>query len=491
MDDELIGHGIRAITGYAMGGNRLHGADIAPAIRHVGHKMATVSKYMQLARAGYNLGRKAINSFSQKKKTKNKMPPVTPPKTPKKGAPSKYPTSGEILADFRARQRAQYAGTKKGKPIRRMLFTAAKKTANNRRRKVVRGRSARIAKARSGQGLHDYFCKRGVLTTAEVGGVILGSTVNQYQTLMLGHATHGVLQTLKGLSLAIVKAALAHVNITFDSVNDVVLISNRTLVMRFEFRSSPAGSALFYSYNIVSSPAPATTPQMIADAVYTNIFAGYPEVIMDEIVMFWGAEAGLTQTVQICKLDMEKASIDLYSKSSLKMQNQTVADVDDKELDSVDNVPLIGKQYDGSGNYIQIEKTFYYPGASIVGNYYANGFGPGSGLAEPQPLSVVKRANRVGSLKLQPGIIKTSVLTHRRKFNINTLLQMCARWNATENLCKLGKFRYFHVEKELQSVATTDANVLRLHYEIDLKSGVICNIKKKTALTMPVVLNPV
>ena len=53
-DEELPGHLSRAAVGYVMGGNRLHGADVAPAVRHIGHKMAKTAQYMRYAQAAYN-----------------------------------------------------------------------------------------------------------------------------------------------------------------------------------------------------------------------------------------------------------------------------------------------------------------------------------------------------------------------------------------------------------------------------------------------------
>lgn len=484
MDDELIGHGIRAITGYAMGGGRLHGADIAPAIRHVGHKMVKVSKYMQLARAGYNLGRKVINSFSQKEK--KKMPPLpTPPKTPSKRG-GKYITSGEIKQLAALRRKLQYSMSKKpsGKQVRRKAGSG--KVVKRKATGTVS--SSRIRKARGRLGVHDYFCKRGVLMTFENGTFIQGTSTDKYQTVLVGHATHGVIQTLRAVALALVKSVLNHCQISFDNVNDALQqISTRNLVMRIEYRNGQAGAAQYYAYTISSS----STVSDIANALFTNVFSAFAEIILDEVVMYWAADNGLTQSLQICKLDLEKATLDLYSKSSLKIQNQTVGSSGNNEWDDVDNVPLYGKQYDGPGNYMQVEKTFISPLPTVTGNYYAQGYLSTSVLAEPQPLSVMKRAKRVGKIHLDPGHIKTSTLIDRRRISINVLLQLLTRSGVADNLCKIGKFRYFVMEKMLQSVGGNEYNGIKVHFEVDLKYGCICYIKKKTPLTMPVSLNPV
>lgn len=193
--------------------------------------------------------------------------------------------------------------------------------------------------------------------------------------------------------------------------------------------------------------------------------------------------------------DLTRASIVHGCKSTLKIQNRTINSAGNDEVDDVDNVPLYGKSYEGNGNYLKYhanqatqEPYWISVGAGTTGpaggntiglidvNYAAASTGKaGHPLSEPPKPSQLQNVARSGKAHLDPGEIKTSVLYHRIKMNVNTFLRKMMIFNETTLFTirkdiKLGNYRIFAFEKMLKVGAETSTTQMKLAYEVDQKS---------------------
>lgn len=165
------------------------------------------------------------------------------------------------------------------------------------------------------------------------------------------------------------------------------------------------------------------------------------------------------------------ASVSILTKSSLKMQNRSVAVAADNEADDVNNVPLSGKIYGGTGNALVFRSTWENP--ALVGNdttgQMVRGAGATDQLKEPPQGYSFHNCNTVGKVRLQPGDIKTSVLTYRKTFKLDTafgIFSLNYVYNSDTNaVAKIGSFRVFGLEQVIAK--TIDESGVNVKWEID------------------------
>jgi len=188
----------------------------------------------------------------------------------------------------------------------------------------------------------------------------------------------------------------------------------------------------------------------------------------------------------------------LYSKASLKLQNRTRGG--SIESDAVDNIPLYGKCYEGSGNYFSYYRdTFgatapFSPNGEnttfVVNNAYCtfdNGLAVADNsnvqtLREPPPGTMFDRVKKTGKAHLDPGMIKTSVLTASKKFSFNALQRYLGVNRAQENQqnMNIGKYRFFLLEKMVHAEADTAENQIQVAWEHDIKLAAIVTCPSAT-----------
>jgi len=464
-----------------------------------GIKAYQASKYAAFAHSGYKLGKKLINSFSQNEKTNKRersesMAPVTPrrgrSRTPanRQRSASAYPTPGgrrRSMSDVVMRSRSRTVA-----PIRK-----AKKASKYRNMSAASSSSAGIVSAPKGlRSTPDTFQKSGVYFTREQGSTISGSALLKYQSILLMHANYGKDQLINDISLALAKAVASRaLGITVQNVNTDIMVggSGRNVLIEMSYKISPTGGLLFHTFTI--SPIQSVQGFATAFATWWKGLSGtYAHLTFCDMLVYRQSVATtpLVGNEYIGKYNLKRCSVLLYSKSSLKMQNRTVNSSGNDEADDVDNVPLYGKVYQGPGNYFLVNDNYYNPLITFQSNYLVDGYDKTSDLCEPPPLGQMQRCRTIGKAHLDPGQIKTSVLTDTRKLNINQLNSIIGKSEATSNTLPLGKQRSFIYEKMIQAVATTDITAIKMAYEVDLKTGAIFNLVKETPTTQIVTLSP-
>lgn len=183
------------------------------------------------------------------------------------------------------------------------------------------------------------------------------------------------------------------------------------------------------------------------------------------------------------RMNLRRTKIHFEVKSSLKMQNRTINSTGNNESDDVDNVPLIGKiyQFKGTGlvrpkvtgdSQIYINDSNGYAVAAEIGNY-----------REPIDGLYYDKIKRQGKIKLEPGHIKTSVLTQKSTMFLSTLLEKAvAKYTNANPKLEVGVCRAFSFEKLIDTL--NDGNALGINLGIELN-----NRFRATATLMPTYVN--
>lgn len=352
----------------------------------------------------------------------------------------------------------------------------------------------------------DKMSKYGVTICREFGSTLGTTAADKAQSMLVGHSTFSKNQLANDVALAMAKLIAVKLNLLVNDMNEPIA-GTLTANHQYEFKLS----------YLVTATAPESTHVFNALASSGITWVGLAGNIQSWLVNALVATSGLKFTKLECyeisesgvagratrqfSCDLSRASIDIYSKSSLKIQNRTINTAGNIESDDVDNVPLYGKSYEGSGNFVMYPNKLVVSAASTTNiNVAQQFFRPGIALEapmmEPPGLAAVTRASRVGKVHLDPGQIKTSVLVYRKKFNLNYLLNQISRHGVEasdgtqKNFINIGTFRFFHVEKMIQAVATTDVNGIIVAYEIDQKLGLVIRAPKEIGSTMVLSLNP-
>lgn len=186
---------------------------------------------------------------------------------------------------------------------------------------------------------------------------------------------------------------------------------------------------------------------------------------------------------------------------SLKVQNVTPA-ADGATHDNADdifNVPLHGRLYEGSGNALKFKSTYYQdlaPTTSISATDPSScsaiiraktGGAADVVPAEPPEAYEFKNCSKFSKVSLNPGMIKTSVVSSQFSVNIDRFLTYIMNGLKDDgsgaagyyygHQMPLGKVRVFAMEKVIGNVSGTEDG-LRLRAECDTKLQ--CFVKTKT-----------
>lgn len=155
-------------------------------------------------------------------------------------------------------------------------------------------------------------------------------------------------------------------------------------------------------------------------------------------------------TMHESRMRLDETIVSLSMKSTLKMQNRTVNTAGEDE-NAVDNVPLYGKSYEGSGSgpyWINVDND----DTSFMANRDTGVIKtarPGE-MKEPPKPSEFKGTQKTGKIRVEPGHIKTSVLTAYASHKLATWYRMCVPFEFIDKAkTHFGKYRFFCIEKIL------------------------------------------
>lgn len=350
------------------------------------------------------------------------------------------------------------------------------------------------------------YAKFGVVEVKEQGGLLqadgLGGTAEQ--CLYLGHATLPDNMVRMAVWRAVVKMILMNIGIQIEDFRAPILTytsASASYLLDF-FYSTSEFVRTSVQYELTSSK----TPDSLATELYSNTsFRTSTDIRFERVVIRQKNTIGGTETITVKDIDLSRAMIHYYSKSTLKIQNRSVSSADNNEADDVDNVPLFGKSYEGKGTgaiYRRQEDSTLpfccqddtgiispHPISVIAGQYSLN---------EPPNPKMFQYVSRNGSAHLEPGQIKTSALVTKKSSTLTMLLQKLNSFRVVGSSVFFldrsykphGQFRFFALEKMIQAVATTEVNKIRLAYECNLKLGAYCTAKRVLPTTYVVGVTP-
>lgn len=327
--------------------------------------------------------------------------------------------------------------------------------------------------------------KKGVLLRIEAGNVITPKRCGY-----VGHATMPHNSVNLHLWRAIIKALAIKSNIQIDDfdadVPGTLVGIDITLVVRFNY---DVNNTTDVTYTIPGGGTWEGIANYFASQTYTQ----------NEEFQF--IKIGWTLGVIPSELHLVEAKIMVDVKSSLKIQNRSKNSEGAIEADDVDNVPLYGKTYEAwsAGLRYDIEVTGL--GKRFVANA-TNGLlditvdtndttiDPNGLLAEPPIPSYFVGIKKCGKVHLDPGYIKTSVLSERFTMSLDQFL--IKLYGATGGSVKvrgeLGKVRVFALEKmlEVNTGPLQTITAMNIAYEHDLKIG-MCLIGSTPSKTTQVI----
>lgn len=445
------------------------------------------SGYKTIGKAiGYGTGIKAAKSaFDSFSSNATQMPPIRT-KIGKSRA-DKFLRQSRMASSLAKWANRTALPKKKASPKRSPGFDVSRGGTRKKLRPRMMGashsKSAGFFKKSSRRKLNTFekVGARGITVCNEVGGVLTGPLM---RTGYVGHA----LFTRPFLRYNVCRAL-------------VKWISEQLKISIVDFASSfpteiPTGAAISIALVHRTSWSGLTSETVLSIVPGTTSF----ENIVQEI---YTIASTFTPTGQFISLrishgngtryvySMLKSKVNCYVKSSMKIQNRTINASGNIQADDVDNVPLYGKSYYGTGNYIQMNYNDFAindsqtdifliapSGATVALDppTIANGeTGSVNPFTEPPKKNQLFNVKGVGKAHLDPGQIKTSVLYYQKLFSLNKIFQAIAGTDGTSNqLCNLGKYRIFCFEKMIDAV-TYDAegvNSIRIAYEHDHKMAI-------------------
>lgn len=343
--------------------------------------------------------------------------------------------------------------------------------------RVPKGRKIGLWKrARKARGLKQTQMKlsqmqaKGVILTREVGI----STTGVSDAVYLGHATFAKTQYLETIFSVLIKRIFAKVGVHFTSFSANAEMDVGDEMYLFYKNNQDDGTAevpFVYAY-----AGPGTTYQNIVTSFITwfGTVAGNADRTFQRLVWFNNT------TKRRAVLMLTNATLNIYVKSSMKLQNTTTSAAG-TEADEVDNVPVNGKSYYGRGN-----GTTSYRDAFTEATMWATEDAAiirkvgtiASGLAEMPPAGYFRNVKSVGKVRINPGLIKYSTLVDQVAVSFNWLMKHLNETNHTKDKQPIGQFRFFGFEHVVKAAA--DAPLLKIFGEINYQIGMVISEKLTT-----------
>lgn len=468
----------------------------------------TVPGMLYTTYKGYQSKKNNVDSSSSNatQMAKRKNPP-TPPQSSRKIA-----TTARTLRSRSAqmpRQVPYVSVPARRRTVARKSSMKSKMLRRGGKRKYKRSKGLRtsvsagfFSKAKKTWTKWEHYTKYGVVLACEKGFECKADATNKQNSVLIGHSVLSKTYTNQVVEFAICKMLAIKLDRSFNSLSEVV---SGTTAFRIEvqYRNVASGAIQTHGHTFASTDSWNTVRNKISEWM-RNTQNTVPGVIWNSLSFFEIIPATPNQLMCKVRLDLLKAKIELFAKSTLKIQNRTREG--SIESDAVDNCPLYGKVYEGNGNY------FFYKGDKSSQDYqpfvpddnnnsFSYQFGESvstrnegapiidvamlSTLREPPSKNMFYKVKTEGSAHLDPGMIKTSVLVYKRKMLLNTYLRLLSyngdpNSNNERNTLDIGSFRFLILEKLLQPTGTVAQNIINCACEVDNKIGAIITCTKFT-----------
>lgn len=361
-------------------------------------------------------------------------------------------------------------------------------TANSFTGKIKRG-STKKTKRQSAE-------KKGVTYIYETGGVLDSATQSS-----LGHCNFAGYRILELVLGGLLHKMLQKLNHSYNSLDQVI---GANFLAGDEFiiwgrNTEPAANGVIVNLAI----NPALTWKAAIDSMVT-LYLSHVNVQNEEGVspQFHYMEYRPANNIVLpaihrysrTLINIQDAKVHLYLKSDMKIQNRTVSVAADNEADDVNNVPLVGKTFDGSGTGALLNISASSGAAAadlrLLGQYQtgliANMGSVLSTGGEPLQKKNFKYVKYEGSLKLAPGEIKTSTLVHEQGHSLDLILKDLIQFDAnaviTMNRNRFGKFRFFQFDRMIDIGGLDNPSNITVAWEINLYGSAFIKLGRSSSV---------
>ena len=311
----------------------------------------------------------------------------------------------------------------------------------------------------------------GVLSTSEVGI----STTGVSDVIYLGHATFALKQYRDILISTIIKRLFQKIQIPIKNFGDLVNLATNDAVV-IEYKVNQDNGTFTTSASYTKGVAPVSYQELVDALVGSINWAASDLQFTRAYFNFIGSASGNPRQVQIMQL--ENVTVEIYCKSSLKLQNATVSS-GGNEADEVDNVPISGKNYFGYGTGTVSNRTGkqedQFWARADAGWMKVLPFVQ-SGMTQMPTASFFRNVKKMASHRVNPGTIKTSVLKDHYRVSLNWLVTKLTQ-NVTNvtDVSDIGKFRIFGFEHVIK--AASDAPNIKVLGEVNYQLGMALSEK--------------
>jgi len=364
------------------------------------------------------------------------------PRTPRRVRNNPGPVYVGTPSGPQQRARRRGAATSKS-----MGFLYTKSKARPKKRKVSKKKLVTRAQ----------ITRYGTYKTVENGDVLTSTHVRY-----IGHTTHPADQIWNQISKALVKRIAISVGMEVNDFEKTIVASAIGDQWQIRYRTSWDATATLSSHTFIS-----TAVYSLGDVAFdfvTWLIANWNNQYNIDGMTFIPT-TGSKYPLKIINLKQALVHVDI--KSTLKIQNRTVnAEGDDSN--DVDNAPLYGRGYYGNGNGTQYNDntvgTVPFVGDKDTG-VISKDAGASVSLREPPFANMFVSCKQQGKIHLDPGQIKTSVLTYKKTTLLNSLMRQTVMNNSTIGrlYTTSGQFRFFGLEKMID--ATSDPLSIIVAYE--------------------------
>jgi len=304
---------------------------------------------------------------------------------------------------------------------------------------------------------------KGCTFTVEGGGIVTASNC-----LHIGHATGGKEYTLKAMWKSVIKLLVMKMNIRIREYTQLCTFVGCSPGDQFRFNYMDASDSPSINDNTYTLTALSSWDDIV-NSFYVWTQGAVVNWIDINPISFEFLPAVATK-FPFSSISCETLMLHYEIKSDLKIQNRTISTAENDQADDVDNVPVYGTSIGGKGT----GTTSRFPNSSspaqIVGSN-ATGLirntALDNGFQEPQSAYFWPKSQTQGKLHLDPGQIKTSVLSTRRSVGMKTLLKMFYNRTTAPMIVPFGQFRFFQIEKMID-VGGTAVNI-NVAFEINTR----------------------
>lgn len=338
----------------------------------------------------------------------------------------------------------------------------------------------------------DIAARQGFVSRREVGDVVSDAS---NQVVYVAHSTMPQRLVERTLFKSLIKRLMQEAGVAIKNEN-VSLLGTQyyNSLIRLEYKVKDGAVVAVKEWTLTS----ASTLLSVADDMY-NTFNGWagtanlPQQLLR--ISFFVDFSGVISSAYMLQstLDLTSARVQIVARSELKVQNRTLNSTGNNQSDNVDNVPIDGKFFEYKTNST-IYRDYATPAASNKqGISTSPDYGTlpklpvdptGTSMYDKIPLtSQFIGVKKEGSAHLDPGEIKTSVMTDQTTMTISKLIYLLyARSSAGLSTgiqqCWIGKTRLFAYEKMINAVAMSETNQFNLAYEHMVEIGVVLKTLK-------------